>query len=362
MSATDIHIVHSKSGTCPGCGNSTNAPCPPGRNSEEQQVGSCPKCSGHYHLSCWKALGGCGVHGCAAYKDASARLSNIHTVGLVAPKPLLERRIGGPYLIGACAGAIASAVVFGVIGLLSFATCTRLVTRTPVATPSSPQSIPGTAIGTEIIAQPLTVPPTTLTWTRVPPTNTPTVTSSPTVTRSPSPSPSPMPSVSPAPTVASVPLRPSGYFYVLNRHSQKCLTERGTNSPLMQETCRTGRNDQLWYLPTNNRQFAVETMNNVCVGYDPSNRSNTLFGVGCSGYTPWTLIALGIYDEVGRWSIGLPHGHPTTAPLDDNARGVYFQLQYENDCFDLNGWDHADGVLIIHTECGRTDNQIWTRW
>lgn len=198
-------------------------------------------------------------------------------------------------------------------------------------------------------AAPTPLPPPT--WTRT----IPTITFLPTLP--PAPLPPPLPT--------SPPVVQQTYFRLVNRHSQKCLTARGINQEVVHATCSYG-DDQLWYLPIGDSKVSLESKSGVCVGYNPNNTSNALFGVGCTaGLRPWTLETYDTYYRVGNYSIKFPHGHPTIVPLET---GLYFQIRYESDCVDVEAWNHNEGHRLIHTECRDcrlglvNDNQLWARY
>ncbi len=175
-------------------------------------------------------------------------------------------------------------------------------------------------------------------------------------------SPTPLPRSAPPATLQSnLNLQPTPtqtYFRLVNRHTQMCLTAPGASGPIVQATCSNARDDQFWRLPLGAVNVNLQARSGPCVGYD--NFSNVLVQVDCSAVQPWKLVPRGTYYQVFS-PIDTPHSHPTLVPL---AIGTYYQMQYEEDCVDVDDWNHDDGGRIIHDTCRGTnnDNQLWARY
>lgn len=196
------------------------------------------------------------------------------------------------------------------------------------------------------------------------PTPVPSRTPQPTWTAPPSPTPTwtptqtytPVPTRTATPTATPTPI----YFRLINRHTQMCLTAQVGSHLIVQETCSDSRDEQFWRLPLDAEFVNLQSRSGVCIGYN--NYNNRLVQVGCSAIQPWRLIPFAPYYQAGEVSIRLPHGtSPTVVPKE---LGLYYLIQYQDHCVDVDSWNHDEGGSIIHETCRGcdNDNQLWARY
>ncbi len=148
------------------------------------------------------------------------------------------------------------------------------------------------------------------------------------------------------------------YYPLINRHTQMCLTAPLGNSLVVQSECNAARDEQLWKVPTDAVYFNLQVKNGPCASFREGHAE--LIQSACDSSPMWTLRLFGNYYGI-PFPITLPHSHPTVIPKET---GTYYQIQYGNQCVDVEGWDHADGGIIIHDDCRGSDmdNQLWARY